>query len=95
MRRWHAALLALFVGWIIARRWPDHPWRQAALIVGMGVAIGQGLEPVLEVLLYEGRFGYDAEPDRWRAFAVCLAAGVAALALALVLCRPRANVAPA
>ena len=125
MRRWHSALLTLFVavvvhvdwhlarpahhrlslawpqhwlfaavafavvGWLIARRWPERPWRAAAVIVGAGILLGQGAEPLLESLLYRARFGYPVEPERWRAFFVCLAAGLPALALALTLCRPR------
>ena len=84
-----AAAAFAVVGWLVARGWPDAPGRAAAGIVVLAVLIGQGLEPLLEVLTYEGRFGYPNDPGRWRAFALCLAAGLPALLAALVLCRPR------
>ena len=84
-----AAVAFAVVGCLIARGWPEAPVRAAAGIVGLGVLLGQGLEPVLEVLIYDGRLGYPSDPGRWGAFAVCLAAGLPALAITLVLCRPR------
>ena len=85
-----AAAMFAVVGCVVARRWPQAPWRAAAGIVAAGLVIAQVVEPLLEALLYEGRLGYDVEPERWRVFFVCVAAGVPALALAVILCRPRA-----
>ena len=75
------------VGWIVARRWPHHPWRTAFAITGWGLLLGQGLEPVLELWFFHGRFGYPAEPGRWAAFFVSTAAGILALVAALALAR--------
>lgn len=82
-----AAVGFALAGWLIAVRWPDRPWRAAAAIVGWGLFIAQGLEPVLEVLSYEGRFGYPADPGRWAAFGTCVAAGIPALVAALMASR--------
>ena len=80
-----AAFGFALVGWLVARWWPDRRWRMAAATVAAGVLVAQGIEPVLEVLTYQGRFGFPDEPERWRAFAVCLAAGLPALAAVLWL----------
>ena len=79
------------VGWLIARGWPDAPVRVAASVVALAVLLAQGIEPVLEIAMYRQRFGYPDDPERWRAFAVCLGAGVPALLTTLVLCRPRSR----
>jgi hypothetical protein len=84
-----AAAAFAAVGWVIARRWPEAPGRAAAGIVTLALLLAQGVEPVLEVALYEHRFGYPSEPGRWTAFGLCVAAGLPALLLALRLCRPR------
>ena len=83
-----AAAFAL-VGWAIARRWPDRPWRAAAGIVAGALVIAQVIEPMMEVLAYQGRWGYPGDPGRWGVFMTCVAAGLPAMALALVTCRPR------
>ena len=84
-----AAAAFAVVGCLIARGWPDAPGRAATGIVGLAVLLAQGLEPLLEVLTYQGRFGYPSDPGRWGAFALCLAAGLPALVAALIVCRPR------
>jgi len=87
---WMFAIAAFaIIGCLIARGWPDAPWRAAAGIVGLGVLIAQGLEPLLEVAVYDNRFGYPNDPGRWNAFALCLAAGLPALLATVLLCRPR------
>jgi hypothetical protein len=86
-----AAIMFAIAGWLIARRWPDAPGRIAASVVGLAVLVAQVIEPVLEVLLYDHRFGYPTDPGRWTAFVVCLGAGLPALVAALLLCRPRAR----
>ena len=77
------------VGWIIARQWPTASGRAAAWIVGLALLLAQGVEPLLEVALYEHRLGYPTDPGRWGVFALCVTAGVPALVLALRLCRPQ------
>ena len=84
-----AAAVFAMVGWLIARWWPDTPGRVAAGIVGLALLLAQIVEPLLEVLVYDRRFGYPSDPGRWTVFAVCIAAGLPALIAALILCRPR------
>jgi hypothetical protein len=84
-----AAAAFAVVGCIVARAWPHAPLRTAAWVVALGLVLAQGIEPLLEVALYEHRLGYPHEPARWRVFAACVAAGLPALLLALWLCRPR------
>ena len=83
-----AAAFAL-VGWLIARWWPDAPGRAAAGIVGLALVLAQGVEPLMEVAIYQHRFGYPSDPGRWSVFAVCVATGLPALLATLILCRPR------
>ncbi|MBC7768492.1 MAG: hypothetical protein H7124_06875 [Phycisphaerales bacterium] len=83
-----AAAFAL-VGWLIARWWPERPTRAAAGIVGLALVLAQGVEPVVEVAMYQHQLGYPTDPGRWTAFALCVAAGIPALLVTLILCRPR------
>jgi hypothetical protein len=83
---------AFSVGWIVARRWPRSPARAAALIVALGVLMGQGLEPLGEVVTT----GWDWEPlqnpQRWRAVGEFLAATVLSLPVALIVFTRRSRV---
>lgn len=83
-----AALTFGVVGWVIARLWPERPWRPATLIAIAALLIAQGIEPMFEVALYAHKLGYPAEPGRWAAFFLCVAAGLPVYALAVWLCRP-------
>jgi len=72
---WLATALVFGVaGWLIARRWPDYRWRLGAVVFVAAAVSAQVVEPVLEALIYEGRFGYDVEPARWAAFGRAIAA---------------------
>lgn len=84
-----AAIVFAIAGCLIARAAPSAPWRVAATIVGLAVVLAQLVEPVMEMILYDGRFGYPSDPGRWTAFFVCMAAGIPAMVATLVLCRPR------
>lgn len=83
-----AALAFAAVGWVVARAWPERPWRPGAWIAALALLLAQGVEPASEVALYARRLGYPDEPARWAAFFLCLAAGLPAYGLALWLCRP-------
>jgi len=87
---WAFAALAFgLVGWLVARTWPEQPWRPGAWIAALALLLAQGVEPMSEIALYVHRLGYPDEPGRWAAFFVCIAAGLPAYALAIWLCRPR------
>ena len=83
-----AAVFAL-AGWYIARRWPESKWKAAGLTVAIALILAQVVEPLLETAYYDRQILYDVEPARWAAFGECLAAGLAALGLTLVLARRR------
>lgn len=80
------ALVFAVAGWIIARVWPGSRWRLGAVVFIAAILLAQGLEPMLEALIYEGRFGYDVEPARWAAFGRAVAAAIPAYWGALWLC---------
>ena len=81
------AAFFLFAGCVIARRWPEQRWRMSAVVLLSAAIIAQLVEPTLEVLFYEGRLGYDGEPERWTAFWKAIVAGSIALTLGLVCVR--------
>lgn len=87
---WSTHWIACIVGFgaiaaYVARRWPDRPWQAAASVFGWGIVIGQVVEPLFESILYDHRFGYDVEPERWVAFGQCAGAGLAAAVIVLLL----------
>jgi hypothetical protein len=73
-------------GWMIARTWPEWRWRLGALVFIGAAIIAQGVEPFLEVLIYDGRLGYHVEAARWAAFGRAIAAAMPAYWGALLLC---------
>jgi hypothetical protein len=78
------ALVFAVVGWWVGRR--AHGWRAASLVFVAAVVLAQVIEPVLEVLLYEGRLGYPADPGRWPAFLRATAAATPAYFGCVWLC---------
>jgi hypothetical protein len=89
---YHWALTAgvfAVVGCVIARRWPSERWRHGAIVFVTAVLLAQVVEPVLEVLIYDHRLGYDVEADRWVAFGKSALASAVAYASMLMLCAPK------
>ena len=84
-----AAMVFAIVGWLIARAVPNAPWRVAAAILGVAAVLAQVVEPVMEMIVYDGQLAYPSDPGRWTAFFVCMAAGIPAMIATLVFCRPR------
>jgi hypothetical protein len=82
-----AAFLPL--GWVIARRWPDAVVRASLVVIGLGVALGQGLEPLGEVLAFPVGWEPFTNPVRWRVFLEFLLAGGIAYLVAAVVARAR------
>ena len=85
------ALFFAIAGAIIARRWPGARWKLGLATYLAAVILAQVVEPVLEILFYEGRLGYAGEPARWAAFGRAMAAATPAYWGALWLCAPRAS----
>jgi hypothetical protein len=84
-----AAVVFFAVGWLTARLSKERPEWTAFWVAALAIVLAQGIEPALEVALYEGRLGYPSEPGRWSAFFVCIAAGLPLLFAAARFCRPR------
>jgi hypothetical protein len=80
------AIVFGIVGCIIAQRWPASRWRLGAVVFLSAVFIAQGIEPVLEALIYDHRLGYEGEPLRWAAFWRAMAASTPAFWTAVWLC---------
>lgn len=79
----------LGAGWYLARRWPGAWLRPAALSVGLGVLLGQAVEPLVEALHYQFPVAEAFEAPRLAAFAAFFAAGLATLAVFRVVQGPR------
>jgi len=73
--------------WLIARRWPDNPWRPAALTVALGILLGQVLEPLGEIIHFQATLADELEPARLTAFAVFTLTGIVTMGLTLLLLR--------
>ena len=92
--RYHWLLAVLAFGplpWLFVRRWPTAAARAAVLAIALGVLLGQGIEPLSEVILYGGQPFTNSV--RWRVFAEFVMAGtfvyVASLVLAIRRTRAR------
>ena len=85
------AIVFAIVGCIIARRWPSDRWRLGGVVFVVAVVVAQLVEPVLEVLVYDGRLGYEGEPARWAAFGRAMAAATPAYWATLWLCARHAR----
>lgn len=72
-----------FAAWRIARRWPDNPWRPAALTVALGVLLGQVLEPLGEIIHFHATLADELEPARLTAFALFMVTGVVTMGVTL------------
>ena len=68
---------------VISRRPQGERWRHTAWIIGLGVLIGQILEPVYEVLVDRLSWSWLLQALRWTAFAEFLAIGLSVLVLVL------------
>lgn len=90
---WIACAAAFgLVAWYITRRWPAAKWQAAAWNVAIALVLAQVVEPLLEAAFYDHTLAYDVEPARWVAFGECIAAGLPALVLVLVIPRRRLTV---
>jgi len=83
--------LPVFSGlWLLVRwRWPDSPWKTAGLVILVGILLGQGLEPLGEVIASAGRHQPFAQAVRWKVFGEFILAGLVTIPLAATLVRGR------
>jgi len=88
---WHWAICAVvfgLAGWYLARRSPADRWRAAIVNVAIALVLGQGVEPMLEQAYFNQRLAYYVSADRWDAFWLCAGAGLASMALVLLVRKP-------
>jgi hypothetical protein len=77
---WLTALpTCVSLAWLALRRWPHSALSAGGLILGLGILLGQGLEPLGEVILFREGWEPFTDPVRWRIFAEFLAAGLISL----------------
>ena len=69
------------------RRWPTDATRAGIVIVVLGVLLGQGVEPLAEVLASPPGHAPFANMVRWRIFAEFVVAGMVTSGLAAALTR--------
>ncbi len=62
--------------WLVVRRWPTAFPQASVVVVFLGVALGQGLEPLGEVIHFPVGWEPFTNPVRWRVFAEFIVAGV-------------------
>jgi hypothetical protein len=92
---WHWFLAIptfVLVAWVAHRKWPGDAFRAAVRMTLWGLVVGQGLEPLGEMLLWPGSEPF-ADMRRWRVFAEFIAAGLPTLVLSLLWFRSRARTA--
>jgi hypothetical protein len=83
---WIACVAAFgLAGVYIARRWPGARWQAATWNVAVALLWAQVVEPLLEAAFYLQTLAYDVEPARWRALGECIAAGLPALVIVLIV----------
>lgn len=74
---WLLAVVAFApLPWLLIRRWPTSFMQASVVIIGLGVVLGQLVEPLGEVLRYHVGAEPLTNPVRWRVFAGFLAAGL-------------------
>ena len=74
---WILGLVTLApVAWVVARLWPAAALTRLALVVGLGVFLGQIVEPWLETRIDTSGMAFGLDAERWRIFAEFMVAGV-------------------
>ena len=83
---WLLAVLTFApIPWLLVRRWPNAFARGSALVIALGVLIGQGIEPLSEVIFFQAGAEPFTDPVRWRVFAQFMAAGIVTYLVSSVL----------
>ena len=89
---WLLALVAFGpLPWLLRRRWPNSLTQASVLVIALGVVLGQGLEPLGEVIHFDRGSEPFVNAVRWRIFAEFLAAGVLTYVLNAVIAGRRTD----
>ena len=74
---WLLAILTFApLPWMMMRRWPKSPYAASAVAIALGILLGQGIEPLSEVILFQVGAEPFTNPIRWRVFGEFMAAGI-------------------
>lgn len=85
---WLLAVVAFApLPWLLARRWPTALARVSALVIALGVVLGQGIEPLGEIVHAHGAADPFANTVRWRVLAEFMTAGLLSFMAAAWLVR--------
>ena len=79
--------------WLVVRRWPNSARGASLLVIALGVLVGQGIEPLGEVILFKSGAEPFTNPVRWRVFAEFMAAGIVTYLTSAALAFKRARTA--
>lgn len=79
------------VPWLVIRRWPTSFAQASAFMILVGVVLGQGVEPLGEVILYDVGLEPFTNRARWRIFAEFMAAAIPSYVVATALVRSRSR----
>ncbi len=74
---WLLAILTFTpLPWLLVRRWPKSPYAASVVAIALGILLGQGIEPLSEVILFQAGAEPFTNPVRWRVFGEFMAAGI-------------------
>ena len=74
---WLLAILTFApLPWLLMRRWPKSPHAASVVAIALGILLGQGIEPLSEVILFQAGAAPFTNPVRWRVFGEFMAAGI-------------------
>jgi len=75
---WLLAILTFApLPWLLMRRWHKSPYAASVVAIALGILLGQGIEPLSEVILFQAGAEPFTNPVRWRVFGEFMAAGIA------------------
>src|SRR5262245_6243658 len=87
-QHWLLALpIFAWAAWFVARRWPTPVGLTSMLSLSGGVLLGQGLEPLYELVVDGWPFSQSFGPERIGIFAAFMSAGLVTYLLAIVTLR--------
>jgi hypothetical protein len=89
---WLLAVVAFApLPWLLIRRWPNSLTQASVVVIALGVVLGQGVEPLGEVIHFHVGAEPFTTPVRWRVFAEFMAAGMLAYLISAVIAGKRTD----